>query len=135
MRHNVVGSMRASMGDDFLRRVRKTSLILGAVSAIVFAFYFGLMPSVAWTTGLLWSLLNLSTIRSIVRRLVTEERDAAAIVTAVALKFPLLYAAAVVMLLVLKLPPAWWMAGFTWPLFVIVMKSAGRVYLHLDETA
>jgi hypothetical protein len=26
------------------------------------------------------------------------------------------------------------MAGFTWPLFVAVMKAAGRAYLGLDET-
>jgi hypothetical protein len=123
------------MGDDFLRRVRNTSLTLGTAMAIMFAFYFGPMAAVTWMAGLVWSLLNVAIIRSIVRRLVTlEGRDAAAIVSAIALKFPVLYATAVVMLLVLKLPPMWWMAGFSWPLFVIVMKSAARVYLRLDET-
>lgn len=135
-RHSVIDSMRASIDGDLLRRARRTSLIFGAVMGVMFAFYFGLMPAGAWMAGIVWSLFNLAAIRSLVRNVVTTEgRDYAVIVTALALKFPVLYATVVVLLLVLKVPALWWMAGFTWPFFVVLMKSAGRIYLHLDETA
>lgn len=136
VRHNIVKTMGSLFDDDLLRRVRRTSLILGSVMGIVFAFYFGLMPAGAWLAGIVWSLFNLAAIRSIVRSVITTEgRDSGAIVTALAIKFPVLYATVVVLLLVLKVPAVWWMAGFTWPFFVVAMKSAGRIYLHRDETA
>jgi hypothetical protein len=124
----------SAMNADFLRRVRKTSLILGFVIGVLVAFYFGMMPALAWGSGLVWSLANLAAIRSLVRHIITTEaRDSASILVVLALKFPMLYAVAIALLVVLKVPALWWMAGFTWPFFVMVMKSAGRVYLHLDE--
>jgi hypothetical protein len=124
------------MNADFLRRVRKTSLILGAVTAVLVAFYFGVMPALAWSSGIVWSLANLAAIRSLVQNIITTEtRDAASILLALAVKFPVLYATGIALIVVLKVPALWWMAGFTWPFFVMVMKSAGRVYLHLDKTA
>jgi hypothetical protein len=127
---------RVTLDAAFLGRVRKMSLILGGVLAVMFAFYAGAMPALGWTAGIAWSLVNLAVVASLVRNVVrTEARDVAAIVVTLALKFPVLYATAVVLLVVLKLPALWWMAGFSWPFFVLLMKSAGRVYLRLDELA
>jgi len=135
-RHSVIDSMRASIDGDLLRRAQRTSLIFGLGVGVMFAFYFGLMPASAWMAGIVWSLINLAAIRSLVRNVVTTEgRNYHAIITALALKFPVLYATVVVLLVVLKVPALWWIAGFTWPFFVVLMKSAGRIYLHLDETA
>jgi len=128
--------LRGTMDAAFLRRVRKMSVILGAASAVLIAFYFGAMPALGWTAGIAWSLLNLAAVASLVRKVVTTDgRDIAAIVVTMTVKFPVLYAIAIVMLAVLKLPAMWWIAGFSWPFFVLLMKSAGRVYLHLDELA
>jgi hypothetical protein len=136
VRHSLVSASRSAINADFLRRVRKTSLIFGAVTGVLVAFYFGLMPALAWAAGIVWSLANLAAIRSLMQNIITTEtRDVASILVAMALKLPVLYAAAVVLLLVLKVPALWWLAGFSWPFFVAVMKSAGRIYLHLDETA
>lgn len=136
VRSNVVNTASAAMSSDLLRRARKMALILGSVMAIMIAFYFGAMPAAAWMVGIVWSLANLAAIVSIVRNVVTTEtRDSSAIVVALALKFPVLYAAGIALLVVLKLPALWWIAGFTWPFFVVLMKSAGRMYLRLDETA
>ena len=127
---------RGVLDAAFLGRVRKMSLILGGVSAIMIAFYFGAMPALGWTAGIAWSLVNLAAVASLVRRVVTTDgRDIAAIVVTLTVKFPVLYATAIALLVVVKLPALWWIAGFSWPFFVLLMKSAGRLYLRLDELA
>ena len=135
VRHNVASTAWASLDADLLRRVRKTSLIVGLVMAIPVAFYIGWLPGTAFVAGMVWSLANLMAIHSIVSRVLTNEpRDKRAIVLAMGIKFPVLYAVGAAMLVLLKLPVMWWMAGFGWPFFVAVMKSVGRIYLRLDET-
>jgi hypothetical protein len=135
VRHSVVSTAWASMDADLLRRVRKTSVILGLVMAVPLAFYVGWMQATAFVAGTAWSLANLAAIHSIVSRVLTNEsRDKRAIIVAMGIKFPVLYAAGFAMLVLLKLPVMWWMAGFGWPFFVAVLKSLGRIYLRLDET-
>jgi hypothetical protein len=124
------------MDADLLRRVRRTSILLGLVMAVPLAFYIGWMQSTAWIAGIAWSLANLAIIRSIVARVLMDgPRDKRALALSIAVKFPVLYGALAVMLAVLGLPVMWWMAGFSWPFFVAVMKSLGRMYLRLDETS
>jgi hypothetical protein len=135
-RRNVVTATWASMDADLLRRVRKTSIVLGVVMAVPLAFYVGWLQATAWIAGWAWSLVNLAVIRSIVERILMDgPRDKKGIALAMAVKFPVLYGAMAVMLVVFGLPVMWWMAGFSWPFFVAVMKSLGRIYLHLDETS
>ena len=135
VRHNVVSTAWASMDADLLRRVRKTSVLLGLVLAVPLAFYIGWLQATAFVAGTAWSLANLAAIHSIVARVLTnEQRDKRAIIIAMGIKFPVLYAAGFAMLVLLKLPVMWWMAGFGWPFFVAVLKSLGRIYLRLDET-
>ena len=113
VRHNVVSTAWASMDADLLRRVRKTSIVAGLVMAIPVAFYIGWLPATAFVAGIAWSLANLMAIHSIVSRVLTnEKRDTPAIMIAMGIKFPVLYAAGAVMLVLLKLPVMWWMAGF-----------------------
>ena len=136
VRRNVVAATWASMDADLLRRVRKTSIVLGLVMAIPVAFYIGWLQATAWIAGWAWSLVNLAVTRSIVARVLTDgPRDKRALALAMAIKFPVLYGAVAVMLAVFELPVMWWMAGFSWPFFVAVMKSLGRIYLRLDETS
>lgn len=136
VRRNVVAATWASMDADLLRRVRKTSIVLGLVMAVPMAFYIGWLQATAWIAGWAWSLVNLAVTGSIVARVLADgPRDKKALAVAMAIKFPVLYGAVAVMLAVLGLPVMWWMAGFSWPFFVAVMKSLGRIYLHLDETS
>jgi hypothetical protein len=124
------------MDADLLRRVRRTSVVLGLVMAAPLAFYIGWLQATAWIAGIAWSLANLAVIRSIVARILSDgPRDKRALAVAMAVKFPVLYGAVAVMLAGLRLPVMWWMAGFSWPFFVAVMKSLGRLYLRLDETS
>ena len=118
---------------ELLQRVRKSALVFGVVLAVVFATYFGVRAGVAWLAGVAWSLVNLYFITSVVTKVLTlEERKLRGVIFALALKFPVLYAAGFI-LLKLGLPPVWLLAGFTWPFFVIVMKGAGRAYLKMDD--
>jgi len=136
VRRSVARATWTSVDATLLKRVRRTSIIVGLVMAIPFATYFGLMAAAGFIAGGAWSLANLAAIQSIVRRVLTDgERDKGAIVKALAVKFPVLYAAGFLMLAVAKLPVMWWVAGFSWPFFVATMKAAGRLYLRLDETA
>ncbi len=123
----------SSLDADFLRRVRKSSIVLGLILAIPIATSFGWRASVAWIAGSAWSVVNLMAIASLVRRVLTlEPRDRAEIVKSLAVKFPVLYAIGFG-LLASGLPIAWVLAGFAWPFAVAVLKAAGRSYLHMDE--
>lgn len=119
----------------FLRRVRKSAIMFGLVLAIPLATSFGGNAALAWVAGGAWSLVNLAATASVVRKVVTlEPRDKISIAKSLAIKFPALYAVGFGMLAV-GLPAAWVLAGFAWPLFVAVLKAAGRSYLRLDDTS
>jgi len=126
---------RAPMDADLLRRVHRTSSWLGLLLAAPLAFYFGLAAGAAWLFGAAWSLVNLRLITSIVRAVLTlEKRPWPRLVLALVVKFPLLYGAGFLLLRSAHLSAAWLAAGFAWPFFVVVMKSAGRAALDLDRT-
>jgi hypothetical protein len=125
----------AAADPRFLNRVRRTSIVLGAVMAAPFAVYFGLMPAAGWLLGVVWSVVNLVATEAVVRRVLTPERNTAELARGLALKFGLLYAVAIALLALVRVPALWWVAGFTWPLFVAVMKAIGRTYLGLDAIA
>jgi hypothetical protein len=118
---------------DFLRRVRKSATVFGLVLAVPLATKLGLAAAGAWIAGGAWSLANLAAIASVIRRvLILEPRDRRAIAVSLAVKFPVLYAIGF-LLLAAGLPATWLLAGFAWPLFVAVLKAAGRSYLRLDD--
>ncbi len=126
--------MWSAFDGDFLRRVRKSSIVFGLVLAIPLATKFGWSAGLAWIVGGAWSLVNLAATASVIRKVVTlEPRDKASIAKALAIKFPLLYAVGFG-ILASGLPAAWTLAGFAWPLFTAVLKAAGRSYLRMDET-
>lgn len=117
-----------------LARVRRTSVVLGLVMAAPLGTYFGLAACGAWIAGFAWSLANLLAIAAVVKYVLAEERDRRAIAMSALIKFPVLYGAGLGLLFLFRPQVMWLVAGFTWPLFVAVMKAAGRFYLRLDET-
>jgi hypothetical protein len=124
----------SAIDGDFLRRVRTSSIAFGLVLAVPLATKFGWGAAGAWIAGGAWSIVNLAAIASVVRKVLTlEPRDRGAIVKTLAIKFPVLYAIGFG-LLAAGLPALWLLAGFSWPLFVAVLKAAGRSYLRLDDT-
>lgn len=121
------------MGLDFLVRVRKISIVSGLV---LFAFVVrvaGVPAGCAWLLGLAWSLLNLYLIGRLVALVVVDgARQKRWIVATLLIKAPLLYLAGF-LLFKSGLPAMGLLAGFMWPLSVIVLKSLGRMFLKLDE--
>jgi hypothetical protein len=123
------------MDIEFLRRVRKTSIVTGFLLAVFISFYWGLDNGAGWVMGVAWSLLNLHFISSVITNVFTnEKRDVPMILVALFVKFPVLYAAGFLLLKSGRLTLLGLAAGFTWPFFVIVMKGLGRYYLKMDES-
>jgi hypothetical protein len=119
---------------DILKRVRKTSLVIGVPLGVVISTYWGISVGGAWIAGIAWSLVNLYFIGSLVQKVITTaDRSTPAIVAIVFIKFPVLYAAGFFLLWNGYLSVAGLVAGFTWPFFVLMMKGLGRYYLKLDE--
>jgi hypothetical protein len=124
----------STMDLELLRRVRRSSIVFGLILSIPLSFYFGWMNGLSFVAGVAWSLVNLAFITSLVKNVITlEDRSMLRIVLALAVKFPVLYAAGW-LLLRQGLAPLWMVAGFTWPFFVLVMKAAGRVYMKMDDS-
>jgi hypothetical protein len=120
---------------EFLRRVRKTSIIAGVPLAVVISYYWGPENGAGWALGIVWSLFNLYFLSSVITSVITnEKRDIPKILVALFVKFPVLYVAGFLLLRSGHLSAYGLVAGFTWPFFVIVMKGIGRYYLKLDES-
>jgi hypothetical protein len=120
---------------DLLKRVRRTSILIGVPLAVVIATYWGISVGGGWVAGAAWSLVNLYFIGSLVQKVITTgDKSAPAIVATVFIKFPVLYGVGFLLLWNGYLSVAGLVAGFTWPFFVLLMKGLGRYYLKLDET-
>lgn len=119
---------------DLLRRVRNTSIMIGAPLALVLSTYWGLSVGGGWAAGIAWSLVNLYFVGSLIKKVVTTgDRNVPGIVFTMFIKFPVLYALGFFLLWNGHLSIAGLVAGFTWPFFVLMMKGMGRYYLKLDE--
>jgi hypothetical protein len=119
---------------DLLKRVRKTSILIGLPLSAVISTYWGISAGGGWVAGAAWSLVNLYFLGSLVRKVITPgDRDVPSIVVTVFIKFPVLYGAGFLLLWNGYLSVAGLVAGFTWPFFVMLMKGLGRYYLRLDE--
>jgi hypothetical protein len=125
---------RSGMDLEFLARVRRASMVVGAVVAAPVALYWGWQMGAAWLSGVAWSLVNLFFIGEVIKHVITAgDRDLPRILVAVAVKFPVLYALGFLLLWIEWLPVIGLVAGFSWPFFVMVLKAIGRAYLRLDE--
>ncbi len=122
------------MGFEFLRRVRKTSIILSMVLFPVFSIYFGISFGVGWIIGVVWSVINIQVITNLVKRIfITSKRNYLRIALVFLIKFPVLYFLGYLILASARFPAAALLAGFVWPFFVMTMKALGRAFLGLDE--
>lgn len=112
----------------FINRSMKTSLIVGAILFVFLSQRFSL--SVLWGSalGVLLSVLNLfllSRFLEIITSPLGADRKRMAVFYAV-LKFPIFYSLLLFPLFWFNLSVYAFMAGFSVPLFVIVMKTVGK---------
>jgi hypothetical protein len=120
------------VGLEFLKRVRRTSIITGLVLFAVITTYVGFPAGAAWTVGCAWSLVNLFFIGLFVKTLAARNSRVRMVLIAL-VKVPVLYAVGFFVISVGYFPLPLLLAGFMWPLLVITLKSLGRLVLRLDS--
>jgi len=121
------------MGPEFLTRVRKTSIVSGALVVLIMLVYAGPASAAAFGLGAAWTLINLSVLTLLVRIVLDDpERHKVRLAAVVLLKVPALYAVGYLLLVSGLLPVMALLSGFVWPLFVVFLKAAGRLVLGLD---
>lgn len=122
------------MGLEFLTRVRKTSIVSGAVVALIMLVYTDPAAAAAFALGCAWSLVNLRILTLLVRLVLDDpEHHKIRIATVTLIKVPALYAVGYLFLISGVLPVMALLSGFIWPLFVVFLKAAGRLLLGLDN--
>jgi len=118
------------MGLEFLTRVRRTSLWIGLVVALLSATRSAPLHGLALLAGLAWCLLNLGLIEKLVVAVTGADRSTSGALARAALSIGgmlALFTAGA--LLLTRLSPIWLVAGFTLPFFVIVLKAASLLIL------
>jgi F-type H+-transporting ATPase subunit a len=113
------------MGLEFLARVRRTSLWVGAVAALMSFAYRGIEPGLSVAGGVVWSLVNLALLEALIVALTSRGPES----FGRALR---LWGSAAGMLawfgagafLLARLSPLWLLVGFLFPYGVIVAKAA-----------
>jgi F-type H+-transporting ATPase subunit a len=118
------------MGLEFLARVRKTSVVVGAVVALLAGTYRSPAEGLGFAVGLAWSLVNLRLLEVLIVTLTGPGRGEVPALRRAALAIAgTLGLFAVGALLLAVLPPMSLVAGFTFPLAVIVLKAASMMLL------
>ncbi len=116
------------MGLDFINRIIRTSLLLGALIFIFGSYYFDWQYSMGIFAGMLWGSANLWFIRQfMVSYLTTGERDAKKLAIIAVIKFPVLYLAGFFLLWFNLFPVLSFVIGFTLIFVVIVLKALGKL--------
>jgi F-type H+-transporting ATPase subunit a len=112
------------MGLEFLTRVRRATIWLGATTALLVATYRGPAQGLAVALGAAWSLANLFLLEKLIVAVISPDRETPSALRRAVLSiagFILLFAAGAVLLL--KLSPIGLVGGFSIPLAVIVFKA------------
>jgi hypothetical protein len=114
------------MGLDFINRVIKTTLLLGALIFVFGSYYFDWTYSLGIFTGVLWGCANLWFIRQfIVNYLTTGDRNAGKLALFALIKFPILYGAGFLVLWLGWFPVVSFVIGFSLIFLVVVFKALG----------
>jgi hypothetical protein len=122
------------VGFEFLKRVRKTTVLTSLFLFIPVAAYLGVAAGVSWLAGCAWTLVNLVAIGWLVETLCARgEARRMRLVLIALVKVPVLYAVGFLLLRSNYLPLFPMLAGFLWPLLVIMLKILGRALLRMDD--
>ena len=118
------------MGLEFLVRVRRSSLWLGAIAALVVATYATPRAGLAIAAGAAWSLANLILLERLIVALTgSDRRTLPATVRAITAIGGMMALFVAGWLLLTRLPAALLMAGFVIPHAVIVLKALALLTL------
>jgi len=116
------------MGLDFINRIIRTSLLLGALIFIFGSYYYDWQYSLGIFAGLLWGSANLWFIRQFVVGYITnKERKPGNLAIIAIFKFPVLYLAGFLLLWLDIFPVFSFVIGFSLIFVVIVLKALGKL--------
>jgi F-type H+-transporting ATPase subunit a len=119
------------MGLEFLARVRRATLWVTALAFVTGVTYAGLARGSALALGAGWSLVNLWLLERLVVTITGGERDTwPALRRAGAAVGGMVALFAVGAVLLLRLPAAWLMAGFSIPFAVLTLKAASALLVE-----
>lgn len=119
------------MGLDFINRVIKTTLLLGALVFLFGTYYFDWIYSLGIFVGVLWGCANLWFIRQFIVNYITPgERDAMKLALFALIKFPVLYGLGFLLLWLQWFPVVSFVIGFSLILVVVVLKALGKLVIE-----
>lgn len=118
---------------EFLQRVKRTSVITGLILFPVWAAYLNMNTALGWLFGGAWSLINIFAIKRLVVLTCQDNVKRLHVYISAFAKVPVLYAAGF-FLLKSGLPIPALLAGFMWPLSIVVLKASGRMILRMDQS-
>jgi hypothetical protein len=116
------------LGLEFVTRVVRTSAVVAPLVALFLATYVSLASGAGFLLGALWGSLNLLAVVSLVKALFGKENPSTARVAGIVfLKFPVLYASGLFLLMVGAFPPGSLVSGFSLILAIILLKAFGAL--------
>lgn len=122
------------MGLDFLKRVQSATAVVGALTFVLVAVYYDMDWGLGILVGCGWGIANFWALTRVLTAVLTQDgvqRRRAFIFAAI--KFPVLYFLGFLALRSEWFPPISLLAGFSLLFLVILLKAAGRSFMHLDD--
>jgi hypothetical protein len=122
------------MGLEFLKRVQSATAVVGAVTFVLVSVYYDSSWGLGILAGCGWGIANFWALTRVLSAVLTSDgvqRKRALIFAAI--KFPVLYFIGFLALRSEWFPPISLLAGFSLLFLVILLKAAGRAFMHLDD--
>ena len=119
---------------DFLKRIGRSTVVLGALAFVFVAVYYDPTFAAGILIGCLWGVANFAAISAVIRATIRPggiQRRRALLLAAI--KFPVLYGIGYIILRSHKFLPVALVLGFSLLFLVTFLKALGRFYLRLDE--
>ena len=125
---------KTRMDLDFLTRVQRATAVVGALAFVLIASYYEVNFALGFLVGCLWGVANFWALGRLLRAVVTPERvDRRRTYIFAAIKFPVLYVGGYFILSSSLFSPIALLIGFSSLFVVVVLKAAGRVFMHIDD--
>ncbi len=116
-------------GPNFLVRTGLVALVTGVLIGLWVAWTWGWRSGAGFTAAMLWSLANFAVLAALLREITSREGIHKGRVAGwAALKVVGLYGLGAWVLFQQWFPPIAVMAGFTWPLAVVLLRSLGAIW-------
>lgn len=122
------------MSLDFLKRIWKTTLVVGVIVFTFTAVYFDMQFAWGMLVGCLWSVANFIALTATLTSFVTPDtvnRKRALILAAI--KFPVIYGLGYLILRSEWFEPIALLVGFSLLIAVTLLKALGRSVIKLDD--